>query len=105
MSYDEFWNKDYKLVESYRVKHDQDVQQAQADIWESAQYLRMALREIATQIFSQKGKKPFEFPAEPEPRTARGRYLRDRQKKIDGEFKRHVELRRQERLEKKERGK
>ncbi len=25
MSYDEFWNYDYRLVESFKVKHDQDL--------------------------------------------------------------------------------
>lgn len=102
MSYEEFWEKDYRLVESYIKKHDMDIEQETAFNWELVNYIRGALLEIASNIYrdKKKGGKPYEFPNKPKARTLLGQLNEKRNKDIDTEIKQYYKARLQERKEK-----
>lgn len=89
MSYEEFWQKDYLLVESYIKKHEMDIERETAFNWELTNLIRAGLLEIVTNIYRDKksGKKPFKFPKKPEPRTARGQAREQRNKSITAEIR------------------
>lgn len=89
MSYEEFWQKDYLLVESYIKKHEMDIERETAFNWELTNLIRAGLLEIVTNLYRDKksGKKPFKFPSKPEPRTARGKAREQRNKNITLEIR------------------
>lgn len=94
MSYEEFWEKDYRLVESYVKKHDLDIERETASNWELVTYLRMIMfEELVITSPSEKGKpKPkFDFPNRPTPRNKIGIMEAERQKLIAQEIKEHVQ--------------
>jgi hypothetical protein len=102
MTYNEFWERDYKLVESYKIKHDKDIEQETMCNWELAQYIRAAIQEVASAIYSKKGTKKTEFPKEPEPRTLRSKYLQDREKRLNAAIKEYFAMRKQEKEKQRE---
>ena len=89
MSYEEFWEKDYLLVESYVKKHEMDVDGETDSNWELVSYIRGAMLEIVTSLYGDKknGKKPFEFPSKPSYRTKSGNLRDERNKSIASEIK------------------
>lgn len=89
MTYDEFWLKDYRLIESYIKKREMDIERETAFNWEMATLLRQALLEIASTVLNdpKKGGKPYEFPKRPESRTHIGQLNEKRNKQIDAEIK------------------
>lgn len=92
MSYEEFWEKDYRLVESYVKKHEMDIERETQSNWELVSYIRAALLEQAIITTPRDPKKPapkFEFPASPSPRTLKGQLEDERNKKIASEIKEH----------------
>lgn len=93
MPYDEFWEKDYRLVESYVKKHDMDIDRETESNWELVSYIRGAMLEIVTNMYNDKksGNKPFEFPNRPSYRTNIGHKKDERNKSIAGEIKEHFD--------------
>lgn len=100
MSYEEFWEKDYRLVESYIKRHEMIIERETASNWEVVTYIRGAMLEIVTQMYGKKGDKPFEFPEKPTPRTVTGRRNEERNKNITREIRAYYEEKIRSRKEK-----
>lgn len=101
MSYEEFWQKDYRLVESYIKKNELDTERETAFNWELTNLIRAALLEIVTNMYKGKGKKPYQFPKKPQSRTIRGQAKEDRNKAITLEIRNYFSQKMAERKEKK----
>lgn len=88
MSYEEFWEKDYRLTESYIKKNDMDIERETQNNWELIQYVRTAMWEIASAIHKDPNKpsKPLEFPEKPYPRTTKGNLNEERNQAIAREI-------------------
>lgn len=91
MSYEEFWQKDYLLVESYVKRHEMIIERETASNWETVTYIRGAMLEIVTNMYGKKGDKPFEFPEKPTPRTRTGQLHEKRNKTITQEIRAYYE--------------
>lgn len=100
MSYEEFWQKDYRLVESYVKRHEMLIERETASNWELVTYVRGAMLEIVTNMYGKKGDKPFEFPAEPTPRSRTGQLHHQRNKNITQEIRAFYEEKIRKRKEK-----
>ena len=100
MSYEEFWQKDYRLVESYVKRHEMLIERETASNWELVTYIRGAMLEIVTNMYNKKGDKPFEFPDKPSPRTKTGQLHEKRNKSITQEIRAYYEAKIKERKEK-----
>jgi hypothetical protein len=93
MTYEEFWQKDYLLVESFIKKNEMDIERETSSNWELVSYIRGAMLEIATNIYKdpKKPNKPFEFPKKPSSRTMTGRLNEKRNKTIAEEIRLYFE--------------
>ena len=69
MTYDEFWNQDVAMVRAYRKAHELKRQQNNETLWLQGIYVRDALMATVGNMFSDKGAKKNEYPAEPYPVT------------------------------------
>lgn len=89
MSYEEFWQKDYLLIESYIKKFELDIERETASNWELVTYIRAAILEVASNLYRDKksGRKPYQFPDKPESRTHIGRAKEERNKTIANEIR------------------
>lgn len=89
MSYDEFWNEDYRLTESYIKKNDLEIERETQNNWELVQYVRAAMWEITSAVHKdpKSSAKPLEFPSEPQPRTMKGRLRKERNESIAKEIR------------------
>jgi hypothetical protein len=89
MSYEEFWQKDYRLVESFIKRNDITIEQQTDSNFELVNYVREALLEITSMIYKdpKKSTKPHKFPEKPIPRTRIGALKEKRNKQIDREIK------------------
>lgn len=89
MTYDEFWIKDYRLVESFAKKHQMDIERETSMNWELVTYIRGAMLEIVTNMYKdpKKGGKPFKFPDKPQPRTKIGQLNEERNRNIAAEIR------------------
>lgn len=75
MSYEEFWEKDYRLVESYVKKHNMDIERETAWSWEISNYIRAALHETTLMAHGDsksKDKVKDIYPKKPSPRSELG---------------------------------
>lgn len=93
MSYDEFWNYDYKLVESFKVKHDQDIDRDVINNHELGAYIKVAVLESVANILKdpKKQSKPIEiYPKKPEFRSSYMRELAEREKRIQEGFQMYM---------------
>lgn len=88
MTYEEFWQKDYRLVESFIKKNEMDIERETASNWELVTYVRGTMLEIVTNLYKDKksGKKPYEFPTKPQSRTRTGQLNEQRNKSIAAEI-------------------
>lgn len=88
MTYEEFWQKDYLLIESFIKKYEMDIERETANNWEHITYVRGAMLEIVTNMYKdpKKGNKAYEFPKEPMPRTRTGQLREKRNKSISQEI-------------------
>ena len=98
MSYEEFWEKDYLLVESYVQANDLMIERETANNWELVSYIRGAMLEVASNIYkdSKKGGKPYKFPEKPFNRTQVGQLREERNKNISFEIKQYYQAKQQE---------
>jgi len=88
MTYEEFWQKDYLLVESFIKRNEMEIERETSSNWEVVTYVRAAILEIATNIYKdpKKSTKPFEFPAKPASRTKLGQLNEKRNEAIAQEI-------------------
>ena len=93
MTYDEFWKKDYLLVESFIKRNEMEIERETSSNWELVTYIRGAMLEIATNLYKdpKKSTKPFEFPSKPTPRTKLGQLNEERNKAIAQEISLYYE--------------
>lgn len=91
MSYYEFWECDYRLVESFIKRKDMETEKETDSNWETVTYIRAAILEVATAFAGGKknGDKAFEFPSKPQPRTVNGALNQERNKLIETEINNH----------------
>lgn len=99
MSYEEFWQKDYRLIDSYIKKQEMDIERETANNWELVNFVREALLEIASQIYADPKKKgqAYKFPEKPQSRTHIGQLKDNRNKIINKEINEHFNRRLRER--------
>ena len=86
MTYEEFWEKDHRLTESYIKKHEMDIDNETQNNWENVTYIRAALLEIVSAIYSKDKKEKSQFPKKPYPRTISGQRREKRNKLINEEI-------------------
>lgn len=90
MSYEEFWQMDYLLVESYVVKMNEVIDRETNSNYEQAIYNRAALIEVASMIHTKDGAEKFKFPSRPIPRTAQGLAEYERHEKMTKEMENYL---------------
>ena len=86
MTYEEFWEKDHRLTESYIKKHEMDIDNETQNNWENVSYIRAALFEVASAIHSKDKKEKSPFPKKPYPRTISGQRREKGNKLINEEI-------------------
>lgn len=87
MSYEEFWDCDYRLVESYAKKMNLDIEEQTSKTWELTQYVRLIAHEVVSLTNSKDPKKSKGiFPEKPIPRSELGQLNAERNKMIQKEI-------------------
>lgn len=102
MSYEEFWQMDYRLIDSYIKKHEMDIERETANNWELINLVRESLLEIASSIYADPKKKSqtYKFPNKPQSRTNIGQLKQERNDIIAKEINEHFNRRIRERRKK-----
>jgi len=74
MTYDEFWNRDYRLVESYKKKNEMDIEEKGQSLFVMYSYIARIYANHCWQNSDKKkrGKEP-KLPEKYEPQTAKGK--------------------------------
>lgn len=90
MSYDEFWNKDYMLVESYTQRHGRELDYHAKLVYDIYGYMLdvMQFKNWCEGDPKKRGKQP--KPIEFEPVSDRSKYLKQLQKKKDKEIEEYL---------------
>lgn len=83
MSYDEFWEKDYRLIDSFIHRREFEINAETESNWELANWIRIAIMETISNAFGDGKGKKIEYPNKPEPRTILGQAKKKREEKIN----------------------
>ena len=89
MTYEEFWEKDHLLVESFIKRNEMEIERETSFNWENVTYTRMALHEIVELAFSnsKQNEKKFKFPDTPHARNTLAQLHKERNKNIAQEIR------------------
>lgn len=89
MTYEEFWEKDHLLVESFIKRNEMEIERETSFNWENVTYTRMALYEIVELAFgnSKQNEKKFKFPDTPHARNTLAQLHKERNKNIAQEIR------------------